>query len=297
MKDLLLKYYRIIKLAIFKIQTSQHLNYEGFQIVLPSKHSISTLLRLEPFRNSVLRSVSEFVLTNERNHVVDVGANIGDTALTIFKASRVPTKFTLIEPSEFFRDFLIQNSRYLQDYEIIPKFVSPHFPIVDIAGDFLHWGGTAQIVESKNSIISSTRQILLHDVVRGDTGLIKIDCDGQDTTILKIFLENSNFHPAIYFENTITDAPSLNNSCQTINLAFSKGYEYAIISRSDGLVIWAGQIGTTHLIDIFWLQLNVRRMDRPELMYHTDILLVHKDNKDGFNRIIKNIRDDQQNDT
>jgi FkbM family methyltransferase len=294
MRTLFSHYYRKLKKIKFRSQTKQKFTYEGYEIYLPSRHSIVELLKVEPFRNQVLRIAAEILVTTEQNHVVDVGANVGDTALTINKASRVSVNFSLIEPSEFFREYLLLNVHLFSKYEIIPKFVSPSFPIVEIGGDLLHWGGTAQVVDSKNSTIGTDMQISLHQIVREDTGLVKIDCDGQDTLILQNFLENTDFRPTIYFENTITDAKGLKESYEALTAATDRGYEFAIVSRSDGLVIWAGKIGTSHLLDLFWLQLNLRNMKRADLMYHTDILLVHKSKNHLFDEVITRIRSVQQ---
>lgn len=276
-------------------QNSREYRYEGFEIVTPTKHSIIQILKTEAKRNQVLRSAAEILLTLKYNHVIDVGANIGDTALTITKASNVPLQLTLIEPSNFFRKYLEINSRHFLDYEIIPKFVASSFPIKELPGELLHWGGTAQIVESNSAWIPATQQISLHEIVRENTGLIKIDCDGQDTNILRDFLQNTQIFPTIYFENTILDLPGLQNSQGTIELAHRLGYEFAIISNNSGHLMWAGQLGVEHLYDIFWMQLNVRLMGKPEVLYHTDILLVHNENRTKFDELLASIRKTNEN--
>jgi FkbM family methyltransferase len=285
--------YRRAKSLRFRAQNSREYIYEGFQILVPSKHSIVQILASEPYRNHVLRHAAAVFLSTTHNHFVDVGANIGDTALTITKASHVPLQLTLIEPSGFFRKYLEINSKYFEDYEIIPKFVSPNFPIVNLPGELLHWGGTAQVIDSKSVSIPVNQQISLHDVVKENTGLLKIDCDGQDTTILRNFLRNTQFFPTIYFENTIVDYPSLINSQETVELAFTLGYQFAIIARNDGLLIWAGQLGAEHLYDVFWMQLNVRKMNRTDLLYYTDVLLIHSKDTNKYKKLITQIRKDQ----
>ena len=71
------------------------------------------------------------------------------------------------------------------------------------------------------------------------------------------------------------------------------GYQFAIIARSDGLLIWAGQLGAEHLYDVFWMQLNVRKMHRPDLLYHTDVLLIHGKDANKYKNVITEIRKDQ----
>jgi len=149
------------------------------------------------------------------------------------------------------------------------------------------------VIDSKSVSIPVNQQISLRDVVKENTGLLKIDCDGQDTTILRNFLRNTEFFPTIYFENTIVDIPSLINSQETVELAFTLGYQFAIIARSDGLLIWAGQLGVEHLCDVFWMQLNVRKMHRPDLLYHTDVLLIHSKDANKYKNVITEIRKDQ----
>ena len=284
---------RKTKRFLFFRQRSITLSHEGYRIVAPSKHTIKSISKIEPFRNQFLRTTAKHFIASERNHVIDVGANIGDTALTILAGSLVEPKFTLVEPSNFFLKYLRLNVCYINQWEIVEKVVSPNYPITDLNSEMHYWGGTAQILSSETSLISQSQMISLHSLVTTRTGLIKLDCDGLDTQIFQTFLQNSNYLPVVFLENTITDRKSYVDSINVTTKALEVGYRFAAIARSDGLLIWGGEIGLDNLQDIFRMQLNFRHMNQEHLLYHTDLLLVPRALEIEFQTFLFDLRKQQ----
>jgi FkbM family methyltransferase len=265
-----------LRRARFFRQKTRLICFEGQLLAIPSRHSLIKLQNQEPFRHQSLRLAAKYFIQDQRNHVIDVGANIGDTAIIINSGSLINAFYTLVEPSSFFLKYLHQNSQLIDDCEIIEKFISPKFPITEMSADLQYWGGTALLIESPNKKIPESEQILLHQLERANTGFIKIDCDGKDSDILLNYLKFTRCRPAIYFENTIASFNDLLKSIEVIKLALSMNYGFASISSNDGLLIWSGAIDISSLKDIFQFQLNLVNLKLSSRLSYTDILLVQK---------------------
>jgi FkbM family methyltransferase len=275
---------KYIRSLVFGLQKQRRFNFEECEIIIPSRHSLIGIYSESPFANYALKTSGKYFLSKEMNHVIDVGANVGDTAILIKSQSPVEPKFTLVEPSEFYLEYLRLNMNLFSDSEIIDKFVSPNFPIVDLGKDLVHWGGTALLVESKSITIKSSDQVALHELVKVNTGFIKIDCDGQDTDILISFLKNSKLFPTVYFENTIRDKGDLAKSLEILELAKSCGYAFGSIWSHDGLLIWTGELNTNCVADIFRMQLNLQNIQQASRLYYTDVLLVQEKMGEVFSK-------------
>jgi len=71
--------------------------------------------------------------------IVDIGANIGDTAAIISTHAR-PNKLILIEGSDYFFDILVRNVSQLPG-NIVCKKVLVSDVSEATSGAFIHWGG------------------------------------------------------------------------------------------------------------------------------------------------------------
>ncbi|CAN2213637.1 hypothetical protein MCEMRE185_01052 [Candidatus Nanopelagicaceae bacterium] len=291
LKNLLSK----IRRVRFFTQRSSHTFFEGHLISLPSRHSLFELQIQEPFRHQALKLAAKYFLTEQKNHVIDVGANVGDTAIVMNSGNHTKKTFSLVEPSPFFLKYLNRNSRIIGDCEIIEKFVSPNFPISELSADLQYWGGTALLVDSSTNKVTKSQQILLHELERDNTGIVKIDCDGQDSNILINYLEHSKSLPTIYFENTIASTSDLYKSLEVLELARNMGYGFVSALSNDGLLIWSGELKLESLRDIYQFQLNLTNLNQSNRLSYTDILLVQKSESESFFKFEKELRQHQEN--
>jgi FkbM family methyltransferase len=283
-----------LKDVYFKTQKTTLMTYEGFEMKIPSRHSLKNILEQEPFRNCVLKLVSKHFLSEARNCVIDVGANIGDTALSLQVGSSVKTEFILIEPSTFYQKYLRLNQHLFEKSELKTEYISPNYPIIDLRNKLRHWGGTALLVNSRSTIIKISEQVALHSLTTERTGIIKIDCDGNDLPILENFLLNTSFFPALYYENAITGQQDLGMAKRVITLAMEKGYKYGAASSCDGLLLWGGELDTDSINDIFQYQFNLVSANQASKLYYTDILLIQESDHEDFRRFLKESRELQE---
>jgi FkbM family methyltransferase len=279
----------------FLRQSSVRIFFEGHQITVGSRHSLIKLQLQEPFRHQTLKLASKFFLSDQKNHVIDVGANVGDTAIIIKSGSVANTFFTLVEPSPFFLYYLNQNANVIGNCEVVCSFVSPNFPIIELSADLQYWGGTALLVKSKSKTITVSEQVSLHELERQNTGLVKIDCDGQDFDILLNYLNYTKEFPSIYFENDIKNENDLLKALEVLKLASAKGYGLVSVSSCDGLLIWSGELNIDSLKDILQYQLNLAYLNASSRLAYTDVLLVQKSDFNKFIEFEKELRKLQEN--
>lgn len=269
----------------FFTQSSVTYDIHGYEILMPERHHIKQILEREPLRENLLAQGSRILIQSEDDVFVDVGANIGDTAAVVYaNASQIPNSI-LIEPSDFYFNYLKLNQRNFPKSEILQRFVAHEYPIKKLSGSLHHWGGTARFIE-KDGIESTEQvsQIDLIEVINPRVKLVKIDCDGMDFRILKSVIPRlEKQSPAFYFENEITSLEQLSESKEVFKLLENAGYKYVIVARNCGALIYGGEIGES-LQDILELQYALHAQGLRSAIYYTDMLVF---NSNQINEYLK----------
>jgi FkbM family methyltransferase len=205
-----------------------------YDICAPRDHPIISILKRQPYRDLCIGITAKFIADKyPKGVIVDIGANIGDTAAII--ASYASNKLILIEASDFFQKFLVENVRKLpNDVSIIHSFIGDGSPS---SGGLVHWGGTAYFGRSggQDAEIQTRR---LQDVVGEDVCFIKVDTDGFDAKIINSSLEYlSRNRPALIFENQVTNASELAIADTLCANLVNVGYSHFIIWDDPGFYI------------------------------------------------------------
>lgn len=127
--------------------------------------------------------------------VVDVGANVGDTAASIRAESDVP--ILCIEGDERFFSLLERNAARLGDVELERAFVE-----APARGSLLRRMGTARIVAGDAELPSKPLVRILEEHPRfARPALLKLDTDGMDVPILLANLDLlERLLPILFFE-------------------------------------------------------------------------------------------------
>lgn len=193
-----------LKMNSFRNRFQRHVSrrHFGFTLSFPSRHPILRMLRENPNYEAALRAVSRVVLKDKRHHFIDVGANVGDTVAAIKSSATTETYGDAIEASAYFFNFLSKNRTVLEPLAVHRKFASTTYPPSPIKGVFHHWEGNAEVVQvGNNTIAPEEDQISISSLLTDDTGLIKIDCEGQDLDILHAMLaEGVKSVPTVFLE-------------------------------------------------------------------------------------------------
>lgn len=277
----------------FLTQTSTTLEIHGYEILIPERHHLKTIMEREPLRENLLAQASKVLLQRNNDKFIDVGANVGDTAAVVYgNAAKVPHSI-LIEPSQFFFSFLDKNQVHFPNSSLMQNFVAHEYPLQNLQGTLHHWGGTAKFIEGASQE-DHAPQVDLIDLVDKDVKLVKIDCDGMDFRILKSVIPRlETYSPAFYFENEITSSEQLKESSEVINLFESQGYKFVIVARNCGTLIYGGEIGA-NLEDILQLQQALHIQGLRSAIYYTDLLIFHSSQEIDFLRTLELMRESQK---
>lgn len=172
----------------------------GRSIKLPMSHALPTIRMRLPDYSSNIGRVARAVFRKYLNAtMIDIGANVGDTAIIVRDASLIP--ILCIEGDDNFYSFLKMNIQGMKDVEAEQAFVGRAKEVMQ--GALLTDAGTARFSASSQSSIES---LSLTDILQSQPKyqkpkLIKIDTDGFDTTILDgILCSQLDSSPLILFE-------------------------------------------------------------------------------------------------
>ncbi len=194
------------------------------QIFLPSSHAL-------PVYQSTFRLYDKFLphLASELDAtglIVDIGANIGDTAVLL--SQYCSNHILCIEPDNEYFGFLERN---IYDLGLNSRVTLSKSAIGDegVRVTLEKLAGTAKAIRTKDdsgiglvSLASVLRKTELYDK---KIGLVKVDTDGLDYSILEesiSVLEEKQ--PIVFWENTVENPDELLSSNNTIRRLAAVGY-------------------------------------------------------------------------
>lgn len=136
----------------------------------------------QPYRDLCVGITAKFVTEEYANAtIVDIGANIGDTAAII--AQYTSAKIVLVEASDYDAGILTKNVRqFPNEIEIQRVFVADG---KEVHGNLHYRCGTAFFEESSGSSKETRR---LCDIADENTRFVKTDADGFDVKIIRASL-------------------------------------------------------------------------------------------------------------
>lgn len=204
--------------------------------------------------------------------IIDVGANIGDTAIAMLQTCKNP--ILCIEPSSVFVPFLERNLRRLPTsladrITLATKMVGTG----EISGSLEHTkGGTAKVnmMVSAEVINFCSLDSLVADNVA--VQLIKVDTDGFDFDVLKSatkVIARSN--PILFWENALFEDFQLTGYEALYQRLDQKGYKHIWIFDNYGNVI-SKDSGFDTLRDINRYVYSMEKSRCTRTIYYTDVL-------------------------
>jgi FkbM family methyltransferase len=211
--------------------------------------------------------------------IVDIGANIGDTAAII--ATYSSNKLILVEPSEYFCEILRRNVRQFPNEVVVRKTMVSTGR--NMSGNLHHWGGTASFHEEQDGQEQVRTERLL-DVADKNTRFIKIDTDGYDVEILTDSIEwLSVSRPTLLFENGIRNSHDLIAVNTLLDRLMKIGYEHFIVWDDPGFHL----VSTTSVEVLKDLNRYLcKRIEHgaPSICNY-DVLCVHRRDEDIYNAV------------
>jgi FkbM family methyltransferase len=172
------------------------------EILLPLVHELPLIRAAFPAYSTNIGYLCRYILDKYPDlHIIDIGANVGDTAAIIREHCQCP--ILCIEGDKHYFDILSENIRRakLSSVEAVHALVATYSG--EISGRLISGGGSAHFVEDKTLVTRATTftQILDGFPKFRSPKLIKIDTDGFDCSILRSELKwLGEIKPAIFFE-------------------------------------------------------------------------------------------------
>jgi FkbM family methyltransferase len=174
----------------------------GTVIQLPFSHDLPLYRKLYPaYSTNIARITQSIQAKYPGSACIDIGANVGDTAVLVRSASACP--ILCIEGEAFFFQLLQQNTTSVDNVVCDNSFVGESSGFIQ--GNLVSERGTAHLVMSvKGQTQTSARSlsdILADHPVFAAAKLVKVDTDGFDIRILQANLDFfQSVHPTIFFE-------------------------------------------------------------------------------------------------
>jgi FkbM family methyltransferase len=159
--------------------------------------------------------------------VVDIGANVGDTAAIVRAHSGVPV--LCVEGDEVFFGLLERNAEQLGDVELECSFVRGSEPLTGM-GDVERARGTARLVGG--TVATKPLAEILDEHPRfARPALIKLDTDGMDVPIVTANLDLlERLRPVLFFEYD----PHLGATPEVFVALSHKRYDRALVFENTG---------------------------------------------------------------
>jgi FkbM family methyltransferase len=251
-----------------------------FEIEIPSKHILNGLPFIQPYRDLAVGIIAKFISKKyTHGNIIDIGANIGDTAAII--ATYCTNKIILVEASDYYFEVLSRNILlFPNEIVLIKKLVLDGSKI---SGYLHHWGGTSALQE--DSLVGEQLEtVKLSELADQNTCFIKIDTDGYDFRILSSSIEYlSSAKPGIFYENYIRNTEAFESSNELYSQLMQIGYKYFIVWDDGGYHLVST---TSHeiLLNInrYLFKIWQSNKNSHKSIYNLDILCLHEKDEDIY---------------
>ena len=281
-----LKYYRYKLFLEPAVKYKKLVDVKVSEILIkaPENHILVQLQKSQsqPYRDLAIGITAQFVSDKYPGAtIIDIGANIGDTAAIIASFSNNP--LILVEPSDYYHDILMKNIDSIPNVKRVEKVLISDQPVHK--GIISHSSGTARFVniEEQGDIFTCKK---LEEIADNNTKLVKIDTDGFDFTIIKSGLEwLSIAKPLLFYENEIRNLETFEESNNVLRNLAEIGYKYFIVWDDPGFHI----VSTSDLDILFSLNRYLFKLwssgHYRKSICNYDILCVPFSDKDIFETV------------
>lgn len=236
--------------------------FDRFKLSVPSGHPLPHYRSDHLLYDRFLEKLAEKLPA--RTLVVDVGANIGDTYISMV-AKNHALDFICIEPHEDFFSYLKKNTA--QAHNDVPALKRPQLiqafvGATPIVGALISHAGTAQVKESPEAPQPSN-YISLSDVLNSQAAIdsrpllvIKSDVDGFDFNVifsLEKWLAKQNI--ILYFECQTNTEQQLESFRECLNRLEGCGFAFDALDNFGNLMLSnANAASVSQILDYVWRQ-------------------------------------------
>lgn len=176
--------YQRIRFRDFYSNIKVLINLWGEQIVIPIYHRLPLYTHLYKNYSTNLKRISSYINFKYQKFVaIDVGANIGDSAILIRKGSNA--NILCIEGDKIFIEFLRKNLKNRTGIKILNTYVGDKNMVLE--GKINNSDGTARIELGKDNTKIKIQKIddLIKTSGKTKIKLLKIDTDGYEGKVIR----------------------------------------------------------------------------------------------------------------
>jgi FkbM family methyltransferase len=237
----------------------------------PGEHRLDTYRRAYPYYDEELPRLAELIQLHGRDGpIIDIGANIGDTA-ALMRLAGARQKIVCIEPSKRYYEFLTRNIRAFPD---IFSDVSPIWGLVAEKHEhvaLVEERGTARTAASGAQSIDAPH-IALSELDVDKPSLVKIDTDGYDAKIISANIEWLAKERPILWAEAQTGNKDGVTEWKSVLTALAACYEYATLFDNFGFRVATVKLGAETISMISDLILYTVESERSHrTIYYFDI--------------------------
>lgn len=274
---------RRLRDKVYAKQGTVKMTWGGYTLDVPKHHHLHELRKSQPYRDLCVGITAKFVCEKYTNAtIVDIGANIGDTAAIIAQYSSA--KMILVEASDYYGGILAKNAKqFPNEIEIQRVLVSDG---KQVQGRLHYRCGTAFFEESPDSSSGTSRETRrLCDIADANTLFVKIDTDGFDTRIISAALDwLATQKPALLFENVIDNKDTLDTANKLLESLAEIGYRYFIYWDDAGFhVLSTASLAAAMDLNRYLFRLHESAYERGISNY--DVLCLQSCDKDIFDAV------------
>ncbi|RZU41356.1 FkbM family methyltransferase [Edaphobacter modestus] len=177
-------------------------NLADSEILVPLGHDLPLIRSAFPRYSSNIARLCGYMSKKYTDlHLIDIGANIGDTVAIIRQQSRCP--ILCIEADEYYFNILSENLRRanLQPVQTVRAFVGTYTG--ELKGQLAPVAGTAHFESHQEGVLKTIKlsQLMESFPQFRNSKILKIDTDGFDCSILRAELDwLRKTKPMIFFE-------------------------------------------------------------------------------------------------
>jgi FkbM family methyltransferase len=250
----------------------------GTEIRIPWTHDLPSNLKGSPHYSTNVARIGRYAKEKFRDFVfIDIGANVGDTAILARQLSYYP--ILSIEGDQFFFSLLRENLASYDDVTLVNAFVGDSSEAKNCT---LHrYLGSVRIEPNPNQgspiQFKTLQQILQQHPRFSRSKLLKIDTDGFDLKILRGALDFlQSVKPVLFFEyDPHFLAMEGDDGISIFPLLQSLGYKKLIVYDNSGYYLLSAGIDDVELLqDLHYYSHAVGR--------YCDICVFHREDSDLF---------------
>ncbi len=268
---------RIIKKLINKIylrtllQKTNYAHLGEHKLIIPPRHELFYCLNIYPLYDKYLPILSKYL--DNKKDIIDVGANIGDTAISLLSNSEA--HIHCFEYSKYFINFFKKSISYL-DKKTADR-ISIYQGMVGTGkykGEIKREKGTASL-EITSKIKSQFKKIDEFTFPR-KISLLKVDIDGFDFDVLESASNLiGNSKPILFWENQIFEQFQNDEFKKIYSFLSKKGYSiFYVFDNFGNLMLENANINNLSNLSDYISNMEIKKNTRT--LYYVDILACQK---------------------